>query len=111
MATPNPIQDLQRDMENRVMARFTREVTTEELFWARVELGMEYLRELHGEEAARRIWKKKTFWAWWRQTWHVNDKIILYGLDENGIDHLRFTDYCDTQAIMMAKWKVNEKVL
>lgn len=100
-----------RETEDMVLALLPRDITSEDLFWARIDIGVDYLRNLHGDYKASTIWKKHSFWAWFRQTWQVNDKKILHELKEFGITRLPWNDYIDSQYAQMMKWKVNEKVL
>lgn len=105
-----------RETEDMVLALVHRDLTgetvsSEDLFWARIDIGMEYLRILHGDYKASTIWKKRSFWAWFRQAWQVNDKKILHELKESGITRLPWNAYIDSQYAQMMKWKINEKVL
>lgn len=100
-----------RETEDMVLALLPSDITSEHLFWARIDIGMDYLRNLHGDYKASTIWKKRSFWAWFRQAWQVNDKKILHELKESGITRLPWNAYIDSQYAQMMKWKINEKVL
>lgn len=104
-------EQLYFDTETDILRRIAGDVSREDIFWARVDIGMDYLVNLHGEWKASQIWKKKSFWSWFLQTWHVNDKKILHELNQHNVEKIEWYDYVDTQHARMLSWKVNEKVL
>lgn len=106
-----PRQQMYFDLETDILGRIAGNVSREDLFWARVDIGMDYLVNLHGEYKASRVWKKRSFWVWFLQSWHINDKKILHELQEHGISKISWYNYVDTQHEKMMRWKVNEKVL
>lgn len=99
------------DMDQMVLESIRGDYTAADLFWARVDAGREYLIELHGNKRAREIWRKKPFWAWWRQTWHINDKKTLWEMRKLGVEKMSWNEYMDTQLVKMHKFKINETVL
>lgn len=48
---------------------------SDRLFWLRVELGQDWLRERFPQEADRKaVQDSAAWWRWWRQVWHINDR-------------------------------------
>lgn len=104
-------EQMYEETERAILAIIQGGMNKEDLFWARIDIGMDYLRNLHGDWKASTIWKKKSFWAWFRQTWHVNDKKILAELMDYGVKRIGWNEYIDSQHALMTKWKINETVL
>lgn len=109
--TLNAREQQYRESDEVILGAIYPKMNREDLFWARVDIGCDYLINLHGEWKARQIWRKKSFWQWFRQTWAVNDKKILNDLKEIGVGKIAWDAYIDTQHSKMMKWRVNEQVL
>ena len=99
------------ETEARILRILLGDVTPEQLFWLRVEIGMDHARDLHGAYKGGQIFRKKAYWTWFLQTWHINDKKVLHELEELGIEDLTLEEYAETQIAKMARWKINETVL
>lgn len=104
-------EQMYADTERDILDVMIGQVNSEDLFWTRVDIGMDYLVNLHGEWKARKIWRKRSFWTWFLQTWNVNDKKILHEMRELGVNKISLDEYTDVQHTRMMRWKINEKVL
>jgi len=109
--TPAQRKAMYAETEKQVRRILMGDITAEQLFWLRVEIGMDHARDLHGAYKGGQIFRKKAYWTWFLQTWHINDKKILHELNELQIDEITLEEYADTQMAKMARWKINETVL
>ncbi len=63
------------DTEAEVLRWMGRDWDKERLFWLRVEIGQDYLRERYPRATDRKkVQDSPAFWQWWRQVWHINDR-------------------------------------
>lgn len=53
------------------------DMSADRLFWARVDVGREYLLQKYGEKKRDLLQYHPDFWVWWRFIWHLNDKDML----------------------------------
>lgn len=95
--------------ERQVIARLPG-TTKEELFWARVDIGKEYLATTYGANGAKKIQTHKEFWVWWRWIWHDNDLSILEWMIEESAQ-LEWEDYLNAQLVKAMRMEPPKRLL
>lgn len=84
--------------------------TAEDLFWARTDLGKEYLRTKYGRQIEQKIQQQREFWTWWRWIWHENDVAILDWLIEKRAT-LDWDDYLNAQLAKAMRMEPERRLL
>lgn len=73
--TTTEIQVRMDATEAEVLRWMGKEWDTKRLFWLRVEIGQDYLRNRYKLATDRKkVQDSPAFWKWWRQVWHINDR-------------------------------------
>lgn len=91
-------------VERQILKKF--DVRDEEMFDLRVDIGLEYLRKRYGD-GYREQARSKSFWAFFRQAWHINDRKFLSmykGMNTGWEDYIYF------QQVKMNKFTMNSKL-
>lgn len=97
-------------IEREVLSHIFPAVDKAQLFWLRIDCGMEYLLDRYSYQEAKKIWLTKTYWRWYRQTWAINDRKILHALKEqNRVLHL--AEYMDTQRAKLSQYHITKGIL
>jgi hypothetical protein len=103
-------QQLMDKTEQELLQHIYPQSCKEELFWWRVDGGIQYLLARYEYEEAKRIWKTKKFWKWFRQTWHINDRKILHHLAQRK-EGIQMYKYIETQAAKMNEYRMTKGIL
>ncbi|HMN89791.1 MAG TPA: hypothetical protein PKD70_11170 [Saprospiraceae bacterium] len=105
------VEQRMQEVEDEIIEKIG-DTDYEQVFNLRVEIGMDFLRLKHGNKSAKKIWKQKEFWVWWRWVWHMNDLDILDFCRKNKITLIDFEQYGETQlAKAVSKFSVDIKNL
>jgi hypothetical protein len=95
------MQQQWKQAETDIINSLIGEHSVESIRMLRVETGMDYIKMKHGIQIARRVWLHKSYWAWWRTIWHMNDLDILDWLTIESYrtpqQKLHIDDYAEAQ--------------
>jgi hypothetical protein len=102
----------EKQVQEQLLAIIGHDRTEHDMNLLRLETGMDYLRHKYPKATAKKIWNSKTFWAWWRIVWHMNNMDVLDFLSIEPDQTLSWDDYAEGQfAKSIYKWNLSKAEL
>lgn len=115
---PESLKERIAKSEEKIIYLLRREqVTAEELFWLRVDMGRQYLEEMKLPERDRKMLQDDpAFWAWWRSVWAIEDMRTYRLLSERAKElgtrpFMIWSDYVRIRLATCFCYKVNRTLM
>lgn len=86
------------------------DITKEDLFWFRIETGLDFLN-IHYKDRAAVFLASAEYWAWWQQIWMIGDERILNRLVRLKVCRLSNQQYKSFFEPKVISFRPNEVIL